>query len=186
MHGDKEASLQRFRKHYKELSDGVKARCVSPFIFAGRGDPAWTDSYFATVWSSRTTSSPTTSMTCFRSAKNSTSPSSSVSRPVLRFRALESPSTETRTFRLSPPQHLPHREADRGAHAEDPCDLGWEGDSTQVPPLRAEERRGDSHGESGKFALTSSGMTLTHIHTCRNAARTRTGVSGYRLPSRMT
>ena len=28
MHGDKEAALQRFRKHYKELSDGVKARSV--------------------------------------------------------------------------------------------------------------------------------------------------------------
>ncbi|KWU41104.1 UV-endonuclease UvdE, partial [Rhodotorula sp. JG-1b] len=28
VHGDKEAALQRFRKHYKELSDGVKARLV--------------------------------------------------------------------------------------------------------------------------------------------------------------
>ncbi|KAG0653826.1 hypothetical protein C6P46_002196 [Rhodotorula mucilaginosa] len=28
VHGDKEAALQRFRKHYKELSDGVKGRLV--------------------------------------------------------------------------------------------------------------------------------------------------------------
>jgi UV DNA damage endonuclease len=32
VHGDKEAALQRFRKHYKELSDGVKGRSVEVLV----------------------------------------------------------------------------------------------------------------------------------------------------------